>query len=109
MSATTDSLENINFDWDKQPGVTNLLQILALLSHKSQQAVNKEWEGKSNYGELKKAVAKAVEELLSKLQQKIQVVDKEQLVMKLESDEKKAEEIASAVLHKAQQAVGLRP
>ncbi|MDD3035903.1 MAG: tryptophan--tRNA ligase, partial [Candidatus Saccharimonadaceae bacterium] len=42
MSATTDSVGCINFDWDNQPGVSNLLQILAILTNRDQTEVNLE-------------------------------------------------------------------
>ena len=40
MSATTDSIGSVHFDWDAQPGVTSLLQIMALLSGRDQADVN---------------------------------------------------------------------
>src|SRR5690606_25832804 len=46
MSATTDSVGMINFDWDNQSGITSLLQILALLTGREQADVNAEWVGK---------------------------------------------------------------
>jgi tryptophanyl-tRNA synthetase len=109
MSATTDSLESINYDWEKQPGVTNLLQILALLSNKPQNEINSQWQGKSSYNELKSAVADAVKAFLGGLQTKLAQVDEKALVDKLESDEATMSKVADATLLKVQQAVGLRP
>ncbi len=109
MSATTDSLESINYDWEKQPGVTNLLQILALLSDKPQDEVNGQWQGKNSYGELKTAVAGAVKTFLTDIQSKIAQVDQEKLTQKLAADETAMNDVANATLLKVQKAVGLRP
>ncbi|MDB5161299.1 MAG: trpS [Candidatus Saccharibacteria bacterium] len=109
MAATTDSVGVINFDWEKQPGVTNLLQILALTTRQPQDKVNSEWSGKSSYGELKAAVAAEVKSLLSDFQEKLTQVDKEALMRKLEADEDAMRKVAEDTLRKVQKAVGLRP
>ncbi|HKX23932.1 MAG TPA: tryptophan--tRNA ligase [Candidatus Saccharimonadales bacterium] len=109
MSATTDSAGEINFDWENQPGITNLLQMLALMSERPVADVAAEWKGKSSYGELKKAVADKVESFLREFQKRVANVDEAKLLAKLEEDERKVSEIAEATLLRAQQAVGLRP
>ncbi|HUD03421.1 MAG TPA: tryptophan--tRNA ligase [Patescibacteria group bacterium] len=108
MAATTDSVGIINFDWQKQPGITNLLQMLALLTHKSQDDVNHNWQGNTSYGDLKTAVAEAVSDALTDLQKNFYRVDDEFLQNKLLSSEKSMNEIANKQLLKVQQAVGLR-
>jgi len=109
MSATTDSVGEINFDWDKQPGITNLLQMLALLSERPVSEVADEWKGKTGYGDLKKAVAEKVETFLRDFQTKVAAVDEAKLMAKLEEDERVVNNIAEATLLRVQQAVGLRP
>ncbi|MBI5906813.1 tryptophan--tRNA ligase [Candidatus Saccharibacteria bacterium] len=109
MSATTDSLGSVNYDWEKQPGITNLLQVLALLSNKSQNEINSQWQAKSSYTELKSAVADVVKAFLSDLQAKLSQVDEQALTDKLETDEAAMSKVANATLLKVQQAVGLRP
>ena len=109
MSATTDSVGSIKLDWAKQPGISNLLQIAALLSKKSIDEVAKEWEGKTSYGELKQQVAEQVKNFLSELQDKLAKVDNKILSAKLVQDEKAMNEVANATLLKVQKAVGLRP
>jgi len=109
MRAETDSLGSIAFDFTKQPGVSNLLQMLALLTERAQQAVNAEWEGKTSYGDLKKATAAAVEQFLQKLQASLAEVDEKALLAKLEADEAAMRHVADATLLRVQQAVGLRP
>ena len=53
MSATTDDRASITYDREQQPGITNLLELLALLTGRDQAQVNAEWEGKERYGEFK--------------------------------------------------------
>lgn len=109
MSATTDSLGSINYDWDKQPGVTNLLEILTLLTDKNHEEVIAPWQGKDNYGELKTAAAAAVGDFLKGFQAKLSAVDEDQLMKKLQDDEVAMAKVADSTLLKVQQAVGLRP
>ncbi len=109
MAATTDSLGVIRFDWKKQPGVTNLLQILAMLTSQDIQQVVTEWQGKTKYGELKQATAKAVSEFLQDFHDKVDAVDDKTLLKRLETDEASMREVSSQQLLRVQQAVGLRP
>lgn len=109
MSATTDSNGEIKYDWGFQPGITNLLQMLALLTDRDQSHVNAEWEGKSSYGELKQAVAEAVQSFLTDFQARYNAVDETKLMAKLEASEAHMRDVAGATLLKVQQAVGLRP
>lgn len=108
MSATTDSLASIHFDWDKQPGITNLLQLLALATERPQAEVTKQWEGKTAYGDLKKAVADAITGFLQGLQHQLKQVDNAKLMTKLKESEKAMNEVANATLLTVQKAVGLR-
>ena len=109
MSATTDSVGEIHFDWENQPGVTNLLQILSLLTGTGQDAVNADWNGKSSYGDLKKTVAEAVQAFLKDFQARYHSVDEVKLLAKLEASESVMRATANETLSQVQQAVGLRP
>lgn len=109
ISATTDSVGCINFDWDNQPGVSNLLQILAILTNRDQTEVNLEWVGVDNYGLFKKVVAKAVSDFLIGFQSRLRKISDKDLLSKLEQSERDLTPIANSTLFKAQQAVGLRP
>jgi tryptophanyl-tRNA synthetase len=60
MSATTDSSGSISYNKDQQPGVTNLLELLALFTDRSLEQVRHEYEGQTQYGPLKNAVADAL-------------------------------------------------
>ena len=109
MSATTDSVGEIHFDWESQPGVTNMLQMLALLTDRDQAHVNAEWEGKTRYGDLKTAVAEAVRTFLAEFQVRFNNVGEEALLSKLTASEEAMRVTAGETLLKVQQAVGLRP
>lgn len=108
MSATTDSIGEIHFDRQHQPGIANLLQMLSLLQGTSLTDVIAEWEGKTRYGDLKKAVAEAMRQFLIEFQERLGKVSDKDILAKLESSEAAMTQQASKVLLKAQQAVGLR-
>lgn len=67
MRATTDSVNRIAFDPDKQPGVFNLLSIYQALTHKNEEEILAEFEGQG-YGKLKKQVADMVIAALEPIQ-----------------------------------------
>ncbi|HWT40294.1 MAG TPA: tryptophan--tRNA ligase [Dongiaceae bacterium] len=109
MAATTDSLGEIHFNFDTQPGVSSLLQILALLTNRSQEEVNQEWEGKASYGDFKRVVAEAVSQFLTDFQLRFNAITDEILLQKLEASEAAMAIVANETLLRAQKAVGLRP
>ncbi len=108
MAATTDSLGVINFDWQRQPGITNLLQLLAILTNRPQAEVNAEWVGQTQYGPLKRAVAEAVAAFLTDFQARLANISDETLLATLERSERAMNEVASITLLRVQKAVGLR-
>jgi len=57
MSATTDSVGKIQYDMFNQPGISNLLQIEALITGVPLQDVISTWAGETRYGDLKQKVA----------------------------------------------------
>jgi len=108
MGSTTDSIGVVHYDPEKQPGISNLLQIHALLSGETLDAVIEHHDGQESYGELKKEVAEQVKDFLTDFQTKLKAVDDDQLAAKLAADEQVMNDIANATLYKVQQAVGLR-
>ena len=109
MGAETDSVGTINFDRDAQPGIANLLQILALVTGRDQGHINAEWEGQTRYGDLKKTVADSVEEFLTAYQKVYGLIDDSAVIDKLEKSEAAMNDVADMTLLRVQQAVGLRP
>lgn len=109
MSATTDSYGEVKYGMKEQPGISNLLQIMSLLSGKPQAEINAGWEGRQRYGDLKQAVASEVEMFLHDFQTRLAEVDDQAILQKLEQDEEAMRVLANATLLRVQQAVGLRP
>ena len=109
MSATTDSVGIVNFDWDSQPGVTNLLQLLSLTSGLDQETVNAQWTGQTQYGSLKQAVAQSVSDFLANFSSRYDEISDDKLLGLLANSEREMSIIANQTLLRAQQAVGLRP
>lgn len=108
MSATTDNVGSVHYDPTNQPGISNLLQIHALLAGETLDAVRQEHEGQESYGDLKKEVAEQVTEFLTDFQTKLAQVDEQDILAKLEADEAIMNQTANATLLRAQKAVGLR-
>jgi tryptophanyl-tRNA synthetase len=109
MAATTDSLGKISYDRAKQPGITNLLDLLALFGERDLAAVRQEYEGQEQYGPLKSDVAETMGRFLTDFQAALEKVDDQAILDKLASSEKLMNETANATLLKVQKAVGLRP
>jgi len=108
MSAATDSLASINLDWGNQPGISNLLQLLRLFTHRDIDEVADEWQGTERYGDFKKVVADAAHEFLTNLQANLAQVDDDQILSKLRSSEEAMNVQANTTLLRVQKAVGLR-
>lgn len=109
MSATTDDKARVAFDRANQPGISNLLEILALIrKHENLNHVIAEFEGLERYGDFKRIVATEVSDELRKFQQNLAKVDDTAIMNKLTTSEAAMREQADKTLLRVQQAVGLR-
>lgn len=108
MSATTDSRQEIKYDYKEQPGISNLLDILASVTSQDIKDVVKKYEGQPQYGPLKKDVAEAVAKFLKDFQARLAEVDENAILQKLKQSEEQMNIVAKATLDKVQKAVGLR-
>jgi len=108
MSATTDNLGSINYDKENQPGISNLIDILALLRGKNPEEVAAKYKGLELYGNFKKVVADEVATFLETFQERLANVDDSMLLAKMESSERAMRIIAGETLLRTQKAVGLR-
>lgn len=108
MSATTDSFAKIKFDMFNQPGISNLLQIEALINDKPLQEVIATWNGETRYGDLKKQVAASVSGFLSQIQEEVQAISDEMIYELFEVGEEYANKVADEKLLQLQKALGLR-
>lgn len=109
MSATTDDKASVNYNPSEQPGISNLLDILALLRGKPVAEVAAEFAGVGRYGDFKKVVAGEMQQFLTDFQTRLAQVDDAALMAKLEASERAMNQQAGATLYRVQQAVGLRP
>lgn len=103
MSAETDSLANVQYDYAKQPGISNLLDLAELFGLKKEDFI-----GQNQYGPLKTAVADSVAQFLKAFQNKMAGIDEAEILQKLEASEAVMRQQADATLLKVQKAVGLR-
>ena len=108
MSATTDSVGKISFDMFNQPGISNLLQIEALINDVPLQDVIGTWAGETHYGDLKQKVASSVNEFLEDFQAKVAKITDADAEAVLEKGEKYANKVANDKLYAVQRLVGLR-
>jgi len=109
MGATTDDKAFVRLDRANQPGISNLLEILALLQGRDLPEVVAEFEGQTRYGDFKAVVAEEVRRFLVEFQKNLKEVDETAIIKKLEQSERDLTVVANATLLRAQQAVGLRP
>lgn len=108
MSATTDSLASVAYDKANQPGITNLLDLLALFTNRPVSEVATEYAGQTQYGPLKTAVADAVATFLTDFQARLAQVDDQAIFAKLADSEAAMNQQANTTLYAVQKAVGLR-
>ncbi len=103
--AVTDSETEVEFDRERKPGVSNLLEILAAATNTTPQ---KAAETYTRYGDLKSASAQAVIAMLTPIQSRYNELlnDKGELMRLLHKGNARAQEVAGATLSRAQKAIG---
>jgi len=106
-SATTDSIGKVNYDVEKQPGISNLLVIYSQFEEISiEEAANKFKD--YSYADFKEAVAEVVCENLKVLQDNYKYIIENKLVEKaLETGREKAMKVAYKKLMKVHKKLGL--
>jgi len=108
MRATTDSEAHVRYDKEKQPGIANLIDILALLRGAKPEEVAAQYVGMDKYGEFKGIVADEMAKFLEGFQQNLANVDDNAVLAKLEKSETAMNAQANETLLRVQKAVGLR-
>ena len=108
MSAQTDTIGVINWDWKLQPGVTNLLQLYYLFGVETREEAIEKWSGHTRYGDLKKGVALRVQDFLADIQGRASNITDDFAETVLKDGERKASIIANNTLTRVQKAMGLR-
>lgn len=108
MSATTDSVGKIQYDMFNQPGISNLLQIDALVNNVPLQDVISTWSGETHYGDLKQKVADDVSIFIGEFQRKLAAIEDQTILDLFTTGEAYANEVANHKLYQAQSALHLR-
>lgn len=109
-SATTDSLRQIKYNKDKQPGISNLLEIYSSLSGKEIQSIVDDFDlqkESKDYGHLKEEVSIEVVKTISELKEKYDHFrDETRLHIILEEGSQKAYEISHPFLKTVYKKIG---
>jgi tryptophanyl-tRNA synthetase len=109
-TAVTDSGREIRRGDDK-PGITNLIDIMAVATGESPEAIERQFEG-AGYGDFKSAVGEAVVELLAPVQERFGELraDAAELVRLLSVGADKAREASAPTLEAMYERMGfVRP
>lgn len=109
LKSTTDTVGAINYNPQKQPGISNLLQIYSLLINQPIEDLNNSAWKRSEYYQLKNVVADRVKIFITDFQEKLAQVDDKKILAKLKQSETQMNEQSRVTLKRVQQAVGLRP
>ena len=106
--AVTDSENKVKFDPEKKPGVSNLMQIYSVITNKSMDEIEKEFEN-SGYGDFKMAVANSVVERLKPVQEKYKELleNKEYLEAIYKKGAENARALASKTLKDVKDRIGI--
>lgn len=106
-SAVTDSDGCVRYDVENKPGISNLISIYSVMTGKSFEEVEKEFDGQG-YGTFKTAVAESVIDTLKPVQDEYNriLADKAYLEDVLRDGAKKAEKQAAKILNKVYRKVG---
>ena len=106
--AVTDSDSEVRFDVAEKPGVSNLLSILSALTQRTPEETAAEY---TQYGPLKKDTAEAVVELIRPIQARMAELkaDPNATLALLAVGAEKAGSIASTVVERAKNNIGLLP
>lgn len=106
-SAVTDSDGVIKYDKENKPGISNLLAIYSILSNKTIQELEMQYEGKG-YGEFKKDLAEVIINELKPIQEKYyEIINSPILDEILSEGAEKANRVANKMLKKIENAMGL--
>ncbi len=108
MSATTDSVGKIQYDMFNQPGISNLLQIDALVNNIPLQEAISTWAGETHYGDLKQKVADDVSIFIGEFQRKLAAIEDQTILDLFAHGEAYANEVANQKLYQVQAALHLR-
>jgi len=107
MSAVTDSGREVTYDPEAKPGISNLLEIAAALSHQSIEQIAAQYQN-AGYGAFKRAVAEIAVETTRRVRQEALTLqsDPAEIVRRLDTGRRMAEAVANPKLRQVKQAMG---
>lgn len=109
--AKTDSFNKVKYDKEKQPGVSNLIEIYAALTGMSIKDIEQAYKDAPNYGVFKTDLIKIVCDELNKLQARFHEAQKiyaSKLLPILEKNAKECTKIVDAKTEKVYKAIGMK-
>lgn len=106
--AVTDSENLVRFDVENKPGLSNLLIILSLITHQSLEGLTTHYKDQG-YGQFKDDLAAALEKFLTPVQERYErlMKDRDSLEKTLRDGSKKAQTLASEILSKVKEKMGI--
>lgn len=106
--AVTDSENCVKYDKENKPGVSNLMTIYGIITEKSMEEIEREFNGKG-YGDFKTAVAEAVVNFLEPFQERYNELmgNPDKLRAIYEKGAKKAQEKTNELIKEVYRKVGL--
>ncbi len=105
MRAVTDTDNEIRFDVENKPGISNLLSIYASFSSKSIPELEREYQG-LQYGTFKKDLVEVVTDGIRHIQDRYNNLSQEELLRYLRQGAEKATEIAEKTVNKVKDKMG---
>lgn len=100
-------IDQVKFDEEKQPGISNLISILAKITNEEISSIEQRYVGRG-YGEFKKEVANKVCELLEQIQKRFTHFNNTEMLDEIvRKGAHKAQMTAQETLARATKALGL--
>lgn len=107
MRAVTDSGDEVDYDVENKPALSNLLTIYAVLGNREIPRLVKDYKGKG-YGDFKKDLATVVVKFLEHFQKKYESISDEEVLEILENGRGKAETIAQKKIEEVRKLIGVK-
>lgn len=107
-SALTDNFNNVKYDVENQPGISNLIEIYSTITNKPISDVESEFNNIENYGKFKSAVADQVCSLINDIQAKASKINDKNVIDILDSNGRKMNTIASNKIKSIYSIIGVR-
>ena len=108
MRAVTDSHSGVSYDPDNRPGVSNLVNLFAAMSHQTRQAICDQYAS-SGYGDFKRDLADAVIAVMEPIQNEMfrYLEDRQYLLQTAKIGSERARNVAVQNLNEIKEKIGL--